>query len=245
MDMAGKGLALFGLSIMLAGTMGFACVAPTNAAVKGALDKELAKYPGVTIMVDDCVATLSGTVDRFVDKKSAERKARHYGALTNVVNRINVGGPSVPDQELAKKLARQRADGRSTQGNVFDWFTIIINSGAVTIAGYAHNPMARDSALGIVETAKGVKDVRDQIEVLPLSSFDDQIRLAAARRIYGGSSFIGAMDPAHPVRIIVDNGHVILEGVVNSTLDKQVAGMKVNGLPGVFSVENRLEVKKG
>src|SRR5258708_19402095 len=109
MDMAGKGLALFGLSIMLAGTMGFACVAPTNAAVKGALDKELAKYPGVTIMVDDSVATLSGTVDRFVDKKSAERKARPYGALTNVVNRINLGEPSLPDQQLPTKLARPLA----------------------------------------------------------------------------------------------------------------------------------------
>src|SRR5258708_801460 len=230
----------FGTSLILASTMAFACSAPTNDAVKGALSKDLAKYPGITVAVDDCVATLNGTVDRFTDKQSAERKARHYGALTSVVNRIGVGGPNVPDQELAKKLATELAYDRTSQGNVFDWFTVDVRSGVVTVAGYAHNPMARDSALGIVDTAKGVKDVHNQIEVLPLSGFDDQIRIQAARRIYGGSSFIGSMDPAHPIRIIVDNGHVILEGVVNSSMDKQVAGMKVNGLFGVFSVEKYL-----
>ena len=55
----------------------------------------------------------------------------------------------------------------------------------------------------------------------------------------------GAMDPAHPIRIIVENGHVILEGVVNSEVDRTVAGMKVSGLNGVFSMENKLAVKKG
>jgi hyperosmotically inducible protein len=242
--MSDKGNPGMVVTFMLATTMAFACAVPTNDAVKGALGKDLAKFPGVTVAVDDCVATLNGTVDRFTDKQSAERKARHYGALTSVVNRISVGGLNVPDQALAKKLATELAYDRTSQGNIFDWFTVDVHSGVVTVAGYAHNPMARDSALGIVDTAKGVKDVHDQIEVLPLSGFDDQIRIQAARRIYGGSSFIGSMDPAHPIRIIVDNGHVILEGVVNSTLDKQVAEMKVNGMPGVFSVENRLVVGK-
>jgi hyperosmotically inducible protein len=226
-------------------SMAFACVAPTNDAVRGALAKDLAKYPGVAVRVDDCVATLSGNVDKYTDKQSAEHKAKHYGALVRIVNNIAVAGPAIPDAELAAKLARKLAYDRTMYGNVFDWFTVASNGGAVTITGYAHNPMAHDSALALVASSKGVKDVVDKVEILPVSLFDDQIRVAAARLIYGGSSFIGAMDPARPIRIIVENGHVKLEGVVNTMLDKTVAGMKVNGLFGVFSVQNDLLVKKG
>ena len=241
--MVRKGLVCFGFTLLLAATA-MACVAPTNDAVKSALAKDLAKYPGVVVSVDDCVATLTGQVDRFTDKQTAARKARRYGAITSVVNKISVGGPSVADNELAAKLARKLAYDRTMQGNVFDWYTVNSENGAVTVTGYAHNPMAKDSALSLAASTTGVKDLVDKIEVLPVSLMDDQIRMAAARRIYGGSSFIGAIDPIHPIRIIVDNGHVILEGVVNSELDRTVAGMKVNGLSGVFSVENKLEVKR-
>jgi hyperosmotically inducible periplasmic protein len=243
--MTRKGLVSLGLSFLLSATMAFACAAPTNEAVRASLAKDLAKYPGVTVKVDDCMATLSGTVDRYTDKMSAAHKARSYGALSSIVNNINVGGSTVPDDQLASKLTKSLAYDRTMMGNVFDWFTVSVNQGAVTIGGYAHNPMAHDSALGIVETTNGVKDVVDKVEVLPLSSFDDQIRMAAARRIYGGTSFLGSMDPAHPIRIIVDNGHVMLEGVVISQVDKQMAAVKVSAMPGVFSVENHLQVKKG
>lgn len=240
--MTRKGIVFSGMVLFTA--MAFACVAPTNDAVKSGLSKDLAKYPGITVRVDDCVATLSGNVDRYTDKMSAAHKARSYGAVTRVVNNIAVGGPAVPDPDLAKKVSREIAYDRSMMGNVFDWFTVGVDNGVVTVAGYAHNPMAKDSAIAQVASTKGVKDIVDKVEVLPVSMFDDQIRIAAARRIYGGSSFAGAMDPAHPIRIIVDNGHVILEGVVISNVDKQVAEAKVASLFGVFSVENKLQVKK-
>ena len=79
-----------------------------------------------------------------------------YGALNKIVNNISVGGPSVADAELANKLARKLAYDRSMQGNVFDWFTVSSQNGAVTVAGYAHNPMARDSALAEVASTTGV-----------------------------------------------------------------------------------------
>ena len=237
-----KGFVLLAFVTLLSASVAFACAAPTNDAVKAALSKDLSKYPGITVKVEDCVATLSGAVDRYTDKQSAGRKARSYGALNKVVNSITVGGPSVADDELANKLARSLAYDRSMQGNVFDWFTVSSENGAVTVAGYAHNPVARDSALGLVGATAGVKDVVNKIEVLPLSTFDDQIRLAAVRRIYGGSSFIGSLDPAHTIRIIVDNGRVKLEGSVLSMVDKVRAEAAVLGLLGVFSVENHLEV---
>jgi osmotically-inducible protein OsmY len=230
---------------LLLGATAFACAPPTNDAVRASLSKDLAKYSGVTVSVDDCVATLTGQVDRFPDKQAATKKAKSYGAISRIVNNITVAGPVVSDADLTHKLSRELAYDRTFQGNAFDWFSVASQNGAVTISGYAHNPMAKESAMILAANTKGVKDLVDQVEVLPVSLFDDQIRIAAFRRIYGGSSFAGANDPEHPIRIIVDNGHVILEGVVISELDRTVAGMKVNGLSGVFSVENKLEVKKG
>jgi osmotically-inducible protein OsmY len=237
-------------------TAAFACAPPTSDAVQASLSKDLAKYPGLTVKVDDCMATLSGTVDRYTDKLAAYHKAHSFGALAGVVNNITVAGLVVPDEELTKKLQRALAYDRSmtdhfsvldflVQENAFDWFTVNVNQGAVTLSGYAHNPMAHASAISVVDSEKGVKDVVDHVEVLPASITDDQIRLQAYRLIYYGSSFIGSGDPTHPIRIIVDNGHVILEGVVITPLDKQVTGMRVLGMSGVFSLQNNLQVKKG
>jgi hyperosmotically inducible protein len=233
------------LFTLLSSSAAMACVAPTNDAIRAGLAKDLSKYPGVRVAVDDCVVTLSGTTERLPDKLDATKKAKHYGAVVSVVNNIAVAGPQVADSEIAAKVAKKLLYDRTFQGNVFDWYTVASNNGTVTVSGYAHTPMAKDSALALVEYATGVKDIVDKIEVLPLSTFDDSIRIAAARRIYGGTSFIGSNDPAHPIRIIVENGHVTLEGVVNSQVDRTRAFMAVSGLGGVFSVKNDLVVKRG
>jgi osmotically-inducible protein OsmY len=254
--MTRRGLVSIGVTLFFSAAVSFACAPPTNDAVQAGLAKDVAKYPGITVKVDDCMATLNGSVDRYTDKLSAEHKAHAYGALAGIVNHITVAGPAVPDDELAKKLTRALAYDRAmadhfsmldfvTQDNAFDWFKVDVKDGAVTLQGYAHNPMAHNSALALVDSEKGVKDVADHVEELPVSMLDDHIRVEAFRRIYYGSSFIGASDPTHPIRIIVDNGHVKLEGTVISPLDKQVAEMKVLGMSGVFSVENDLQVKKG
>ena len=77
----------------------------------------------------------------------------------------------------------------------------------------------------------------------PLSPFDNQTRIAVARRVYGYPSLNKyAINPANPIRITVINGHVILSGVVDSQADKDVAGIQANTVPGVFSVTNNLQV---
>ena len=82
--------------------------------------------------------------------------------------------------------------------------------------------------------------------IAPVSNFDDGLRLRAARAIYGDPALRKyAIDPARPIRIIVDNGHVTLVGAVNSVMDKQIAGIRAGQLFGAFSVENKLEVVKG
>lgn len=219
---------------------------PTDRAVQTALQQELSKkFNDVRVNVEDRVATLTGSVENYLDKVSAEKKARKYGAVTKVVNHIRVGGASIADRELAEKLSRKLATDRTFQGNVFDAFHLSVNDGVVSIRGYAHSYPARDSALGIVASEKGVKGVVDQIEVLPLSSFDDRIRLIAARSIYGSAALQKyAANPAHPIRIIVRNGNVILEGTVLNSMDRTVAGLAVSGVSGVFSVTNNLHVDR-
>jgi len=105
-------------------------------------------------------------------------------------------------------------------------------------------PVLKSDAENVVKRIAGVSKVTNNIEVLPLSPFDDHNRLATARAIYGDSVLgtrygLGAVPSIH---IIAKNGNVRLEGVVSSEMDKNIAGIRANGVPGVFSVENALRV---
>ena len=89
-----------------------------------------------------------------------------------------------------------------------------------------------------------MKDVIENISLEPVSQFDDGLRLRALRVIYGDSVLSKyAIDPARPIRIIVDNGHLTLYGSVDSKMDKEVAGIRANQLFGAFSVDNKLHVE--
>jgi osmotically-inducible protein OsmY len=181
---------------------------------------------------------------RFTDRQKLERKAKSYGAIHRVVNLITVDGPKVADAELAGKLARSLSYDRSSQGNVFNWFDVEVDNGKVTVSGSARTPWDKESALSLVAATVGVRDLVDRVEVLPLSSIDDQIRFLAARQIYGSTNRLNALDPAHPIRIIVKNGNVTLKGVVNTQVEKALAGMRVQSIFGVFSVDNELHVSR-
>jgi hyperosmotically inducible periplasmic protein len=111
------------------------------------------------------------------------------------------------------------------------------------MGGHALGPVAKESALNLAKRTPGVQNVVDKIQVDPLSPFDNQTRIAVARRVYGYPSLNKyAINPANPIRITVINGHVILSGVVDSQADKDVAGIQANTVPGVFSVTNNLQV---
>jgi hyperosmotically inducible protein len=99
--------------------------------------------------------------------------------------------------------------------------------------------------MAVVETTPGVKEAVDNINVLPTSIMDDDIRLRTARAIYGNGTLSKyALDPQKPIRIVVENGHVTLYGVVDSRMDKQIAEMQARSVPNVFSVDDKLVVSK-
>jgi hyperosmotically inducible periplasmic protein len=167
-------------------------------------------------------------------------KAKGVSAVRNM---IEVEGPSAPDSELQTKLSEALAYDRVGYGNAFNAITIQVENGVVTLGGHARTYVDRDSAVSLVSTTKGVKDVVNQIEVDPVSLMDDQTRLAVARAVYGYPSLNKyAIDPAKPIRISVQNGNVELYGTVDSQSDKDTAYIRANGVSGVFSVKNYLQV---
>ena len=129
---------------------------------------------------------------------------------------------------------------------VFDYLQFKVDGAKVTLLGYARRPSLKSDAAAAVKGIEGVESVDNQIRVLPLSPFDDQIRAAAYRAVYGNQNFWNYAIMAVPsIHIIVDNGKVTLEGVVGSELDKNLAFSQVSGIPGTFSVTNNLKVVKG
>ena len=147
------------------------------------------------------------------------------------------------DAELKEKLADKLRYDRVGYGILFNNLTLDVQNGVATIGGQVHDYPSRDSALAVAETMPGVKDVVDNIEVLPTSIMDDDLRIRVARAIYGNTVLSRyATDPQKPIRIVVDNGHVSLYGVVDSAMDKQIAVTQAKSVPNVFSVDNHLMV---
>jgi osmotically-inducible protein OsmY len=214
---------------------------PVASAAAARLGKK--QYHDVRVTVDGGIATLQGSVELYEYKADAAKTVLHAKGVTAVRNLIEVAGPSVSDQELQAKLAEKLEYDRVGYGNVFDAITVGVENGAVTLGGHAHNYPNRDSALALVATTPGVKDLADNIEVDPVSIMDDQTRFAVAHAVYGSSSLTRyAINPVMPIRISVQNGNVELYGMVDSQSDKEIAFMRASGVPGVFSVKNYLQV---
>jgi hyperosmotically inducible periplasmic protein len=202
------------------------------------------KFKDVKVAVQNGVVTLTGTVDVYSAKQDADNRAHHRRNVKGVQNLIEVAGPTVDDVTLRNKLAEKLAYDRVGYGTTaFNALTIGVQNGVVTLGGVAYGPTDKDSAVSLAENYPGVKDVVDNIEVAPVSPMDDRIRLAEARAIYGTPQLNKyAIDPAKPIRITVVKGNVTLSGVVDNQGDKDIAGIKANGVSGVFKVTNNLQI---
>ncbi len=129
--------------------------------------------------------------------------------------------------------------------DVFDNLAYKVDGYNVTLFGQVTRPVLKSDAENVVKKIEGIEKVDNQIEVLPPSPMDDQLRLRLYRAIYGYAPLQKyALGVLKPIRIIVKGGHVTLEGVVDNASDKNVAGLRANGVPGVFSITNNLAVLK-
>jgi osmotically-inducible protein OsmY len=129
--------------------------------------------------------------------------------------------------------------------NVFDDISYRVDEGTVTLFGEVTRPVLKLDAERAVKHLEGVTKVDNRIEVLPLSSFDNRIRVQTYRAIYGFAPLQRyGMGVVPSIHIIVKNGHVTLAGIVDRETDRNLAYLRANGVPGVFSVTNQLRVEK-
>jgi hyperosmotically inducible protein len=213
-----------------------------SADVHKALDNK--RFQNVTASVHDGNVALSGTVDVYAEKEDADRRVHHVKRVKAVENGIEIAGATVADAALRDKLAKGLSYDRVGYGTTaFNVINIGVQNGVVTVGGMVYGPTDKGSALALVSNTPGVKDIVDNLEVAPVSPMDDGLRRQLAQVIYGTPQLQRyAMDPVKPIRIIVVNGHVTLAGVVDSKMDHDVAGIRANTVPGVFSVVNNLQV---
>lgn len=202
------------------------------------------QFKNVTVEVKKGVVSLSGSVGLYAYKLHANTKVQHVKGTTAVRDRIEVAGPQVSDDELQRKLLQKVQYDRVGYGTTpFNAISVQVRDGVATLGGHAYGPTDKDSALSLAAYLPGIRDVVDEIQVDPVSPMDDQIRLRVARSVYGYPTLNKyAVDPGKPIRISVQNGHVTLFGVVDSQMDKDVAAIQANTVPGVFGVANELQV---
>lgn len=128
--------------------------------------------------------------------------------------------------------------------SVFDWLQWSYDKGRVTLSGSVWQPITKSDAEGAVKRVAGVDTVVNNIDVQPNSPNDDRLRMRVYRAIYRNTTLERyAIQYAPPIRIIVKNGRVTLEGVVSNQGDKTIANVQANTVPGVFQVTNNLKVE--
>lgn len=129
--------------------------------------------------------------------------------------------------------------------SVFDDLGFTVNGGTVTLVGAVTRPVLKDDAGKAVKDVEGVTNVVNDIEVLPLSSMDDQLRRRVYRAIYGDPALSTryGYQTLPSIHIIVKSGNVRLEGVVANEMDRSLAFLRANAVPGAFHVDNELKVE--
>ena len=146
-------------------------------------------------------------------------------------------------EQLAKKVRKELVT--LPWYGVFDNLTYEIDGSTVTLSGQVVQPSTRKDAERRVRKLAGVERVVNNIEVLPLSSFDDRVRVSAYRALFGWNSplFRYGRGTNPSIHIVVERGHLTLEGVVSNEGDRRLARALVSSIPGVFSVTNNLQAE--
>jgi len=201
------------------------------------------KHGDVKVTYAGGVATLTGTVDNLGSKLDAEKAAQKAPGVTQVVDNIQVRAEGVGSQQILEQ-ARHEIVMYYAYG-IFDNVNLSVQNGTLTVSGQVTQPFKKTDMGRILERVKGVAALENNLEVLPVSNFDDRLRLQVARAIYGDPYFIQYRNQAlPPIHIIVKNGNVTLEGAVNSAMESVMANMDARSAGLSFSVANNLQVAK-
>ncbi|GIU74555.1 MAG: hypothetical protein KatS3mg004_1642 [Bryobacteraceae bacterium] len=154
-----------------------------------------------------------------------------------------------PENETSALLARKMAEKVRHELVMMPWLSVFdhiefqTDGRTVKLTGAVHRPELKSEAENLVKRIEGVERVDNQIRVLPLSPYDDRIRIAAYRRLFSNPMLSRyAMGALPAIQIIVDNGNITLYGTVDSEAERNVAGILAGEIPGVFGVDNEITV---
>jgi hyperosmotically inducible protein len=212
--------------------------------VKVLVESELARRGlaknAIEVSVDDHIVTLSGTVSTLAERERIEQTARKTDAVSGVQNHLLVGVAS--DMDIAKSV--RKAILTNANYDAFDWVDAQVHAGVVTLSGWVREPWRKREFEKQMMNIAGVSKIDNGIKELPLSTYDDEIRIRVARTLYGSSMFNRyAIQANPPIHIIVDHGRVVLKGIVANTMDRQVAESMVRLNSLALDVKNELQVE--
>jgi len=196
----------------------------------------------VGVSVASGIVTLRGTVPTLWVKQRAIEQATKVADVISVVSDLVVPrGES--DERIAEQVAQRLR--RYVFFTIFDDADIEVDDGAVTLTGRVTMPYKAEAFADLAAHVPGVQEVRNEVRTLPVSIYDDQLRYAIGRQIYGDPLFTNyAIQPNPPIHILVEHGAVTLTGVVNSEVERRKADAIARGTFGVMSVTNRLRVEQ-
>ena len=196
----------------------------------------------VQVSYDSGSATLTGTVESLGVKYDAERATRKVDQVMQVVNDIQVSADDVSALQILEE-ARTQIVTYYAHG-IFDNIVLEARGNKLIVAGQVSEPFKKSDIGNFLAHVKGVAELENDLEVLPTSTYDDQLRWAVARAIYNDPYFIRYANRANPpIHIIVKNGNVTLEGVVGSAMDRAKAEQAARLAATYFGFTNNLRVE--
>ncbi|MGH9435142.1 MAG: BON domain-containing protein [Terriglobia bacterium] len=200
------------------------------------------KHGSVNVAFHDGVATLTGSVDSIGVKADAERAAQKVDDVESVVNQITVNPGDTGPQGIIRDA--RKAILTYPFYTIFDHIVFQMRGNDLTVSGQVTQPYKKSDIGNFLEHIKGVTEFTNNLQVLPVSTFDDQLRIQIARAIYDDPLFMNYGNQAHPpIHIIVENGNVTLDGVVNSEVDRAAAERDARFAGTYFSLKNNLRVE--
>jgi osmotically-inducible protein OsmY len=214
--------------------------------IRSLVEHRLAKHgledTGVLVQVDDGVVTLSGSVKTLADEQEAEKLARSAEEVKDVVDRLSVQPGTRSEQQIADDVAKALNNYRFY--DVFDWVEARLEGGQVSLTGWVYRPWDSAWLEKRIKRIAGVTRVQNELQSLPPSTYDDELRFETFRAIYGDPLFSTYPDLGlAPIHIIVHNGHITLKGIVHSKVERQLAGSLTRHATLALSVDNDIQLE--
>ncbi len=196
----------------------------------------------VVVRVEDGIATLEGTVDSAGQRERAVKEVWKVTGITQITDKLGVEYTGANDSVILKEAGR-RVRGYAFY-SIFDNVELASENGHVVLTGQVTQPWRREDIARLVAMVPGVRALENNLEVLPLSPFDDEIRLRVARAVYREPGLVRyGIQSYPPIHIVVKNGNVMLTGIVNNPVEKALAERAARFAATYFSLENRLLVE--